>query len=118
MQPWAHRFVTLRRDLYDDVLEGLGIDEETKSPNFQDQGNHLPPRGSELHLEQMIYQAAQKLLQYFKQQIPSSPSTYMSRQARRQAIRDEYARGSTLWQIANKFGISAQRVHQIVTGTP
>lgn len=78
----------------------------------------MPPRGSETHLEQMIYQAAQKLLQNFKQQTPSSPSTYMSRQARKQAIRDEYARGTTLQQIASHFGISAQRVHQIVTGTP
>jgi len=45
---------------------------------------------------------------------PLLPDKVMLKAERNKIIRDQYATGKTLKQLADEFGISLQRVHQIV----
>lgn len=55
-------------------------------------------------------------LLYINSTLPTSPITrhIVAKQDRNQEIRERYASGETLAELAKDYGISEQRVHEIV----
>ena len=81
----------------------------------------MPPRGYDTLANLTLSQAASRLLGWLYDGIPLpevlQPNQTQPKLARNAEIRKRYAVGETLISIGNAYGISKQRVHEIVTGS-
>jgi hypothetical protein len=112
LKPWADRFITLRTALYEDEN---AESEGNKNPECNSRGgqrydpNELSARKS-LQLRRMINSIHQTLrLLYATQQKQFSVAEHNS------AIYQRYQADETLKNLAYAYGISLQRVHQIIS---
>ncbi len=105
LKPWAEQFLTLRAGLYADEL-------------LQVNGNPIAPTGFDITRIPFMNTAIQRVLDllYAGISLPEKPVTdkQLPLTERNQLIRVHYATGETLQAIAQDFGISHQRVHQII----
>lgn len=80
----------------------------------------MPPRGYDNLANLTVSQAASRILDWLYDGIPLpevlQPNQTQPKITRNEAIRKRYAAGETLVSLATEYGISKQRVHQIVTG--
>jgi hypothetical protein len=80
----------------------------------------MPPRGSEDLANLTVSQAASRIVGWLYDGIPLpevlQPNQTQPKLTRNDEIRKRYAAGETLVSLAAAYGISKQRVHQIVTG--
>jgi len=108
LKPWADRFLVLRAALYEDS-------DRNKKASPQEVKRNMPHTGLETLLR--FYRRAAKtvLNNIFIGQSPRilQAKTLLSRNQRIQAL---YAEGELLCDIAQDYGISSQRVWQIVQG--
>ena len=78
------------------------------------------PRGYDTLANLTTSQAASRLLDWLYDGIPLpevlQPNQTQPKRTRNEEIRERYAAGETLIALAKDYGISKQRVHQIITG--
>ncbi len=123
LKPWAERFLILRAQLYDDDPTGvrnqglvrekkirmhrvktcirrcpIGASEARTAPRLEDGRISVPAALSQLYHERL------------------RPDKPLSIQERDTLIRTRYTAGVSQAELARQFGISYQRVHQIVHG--
>jgi hypothetical protein len=116
LKPWADRYLVLRAALYEneDGAETRTVTEENDPLNGQTvlcpHRDSEPQCGSGLD---RIAVATARVLQLLYCS-PTPPETTLTTQERNRRIRELYAAGETLMALAERFGISFQRVHQIV----
>ena len=81
----------------------------------------MPPRGCEALANLTTSQAVSRLIGWLYDGIPLpevlQPNQTQPKLTRNEEIRNRYAAGETLISIGNAYGISKQRVHQIVSGS-
>lgn len=126
LKPWADRFLVLRMALYEDEYPELAEEvreelAENENPlTDESQGNHMPHRGLCVRGFQHLVDAINygMLLMYIGQKYPDFPLTdhTPSKHERNRRIRARYAQGETVVSLAEAFGISQQRVSQILRG--
>jgi len=129
LKPWADRFLILRASLYDgdptlvpdddpgdEEIEG----EEKENAGFQGLHTEMPHRGLEPRGLQHPVAAIQygMLLMYVGRKMPLAPLTdhTPTKLTRNQEIRERYAQGETIVDLAEAFEISEQRVSQVLRG--
>jgi hypothetical protein len=128
LKPWADRFIILRGALYAEEAQGevdgdLDDDDgsvegkkELASPN-QEVKQAVPHRGFEPAACFDIWQATFYVMEeLYDTPFPTGPQTDLvpAKTARNAEIRIRYKRGETMNNLARTFGISEQRVSQIV----
>jgi hypothetical protein len=113
LKPWADRFVTLRAALY----EG-DSNENLPSSEAQGEGKPVTPTGVGAPPVPSLKSAVEWLLERLYEGLPllEKPVTdkHISRHERNRLICQRYAASETLESIAQDFGISVQRVHQLI----
>ena len=81
----------------------------------------MPPRGLEDLANLSLSQAASRILDWLYDGIPLpqvlQPNQTQPKLVRNDDIRKRFGAGETLVALAAEYGISKQRVHQIVTGS-
>jgi DNA invertase Pin-like site-specific DNA recombinase len=116
IQPWAHRFLQLRADLYED--DGTEI---KNSAAFKDLRNEMPLQGLQIitrtQLEQMLVftQFVARRL-YNTYVLPNAPVSHRTPEqiGRNTLIRERFRAGEDTYTLAEEYGISLQRVYQIL----
>jgi hypothetical protein len=123
LKPWADRFIVLRGTLYANEKEASNEEAsedsaEDSAPQGQKQAvPHRDLRGRAFqHLVDGI--AYGMVLFYIGQSVPTFPLTdhTPTKQERNDEIRSRYAAGETIITLAEAFGLSQQRVCQIIRG--
>jgi len=128
LKPWADRFLILRAQLYDDDPTGVGGEEsgvgEGKENPYapgQDLHTEMPHRGLRTTSFPKVLFAVNFVtaIAYQGRILPSHPVTdgTTAKHMRNEEIRHRHRRGESLASLAEVFGISEQRVSQIVRGT-
>jgi hypothetical protein len=118
LKPWADRWLVPRAALYDET----GTEQKPKSPQKDNQGLYtdVPHRGLYGSTFPELDAAVQTVLQilYKDQPPPTRPlSNRVSlMQKRNDEIRSRFKAGETIAELSAAYGISKQRVHQIVKG--
>jgi hypothetical protein len=81
----------------------------------------MPPRGYESLASLTLSQAASVILSWLYEGIPLpkvlQPNWTQPMTSRNEEIRNRYAAGETLVALAAEYGISKQRIHQIISGS-
>ena len=126
LKPWADEFITLRMELYyqefGDVTEGTeGYDRALEKEDCNELlggCNPLPHRGYEPPACFDIWLAAFHIIEMlYDSPFPTEPQNDLPTKAERNAeIRTRYQQGETISQLADAFGVSQQRVWQILRG--
>lgn len=133
LKPWADRFIILRGSLYDDDL----LSALQKGPDDDDDGGsegkkELAPASQEVKqavphrglldisvFQQLRYAAGRMTIElYIGIVLPPHPVSKITppKHKRNAEIRARYRDGESLTTLADTFGISPQRVFQIVRG--
>lgn len=126
LKPWIERFLVVRMEMYRDDYPELAeeieaeLAENETPPADEGQGNHMPHRGLEIPsfpklLFAMVFATA---ISYYGQVLPQAPisNSTPAKCARNAEIRARYKQGESGTTLAEVFGISEQRVWQIVQG--
>jgi len=131
LKSWADRFIILRGALYEeDKRDDLGDDSDDDgspsegkkelAPPSQEVKQAVPHRGLEIPsfpklLFAMVFATA---ISYYGQVLPQTPisNSTPAKCARNAEIRARYKRGESRATLAEVFGITEQRIHQIIRG--
>jgi len=126
LKPWADRFLVLRMELYREEYPDLAAEVEAalgekESPlTDESQGNDMPHRGLRAGALQHLVDAMGygMVLMYIGQKLSMVPLTdhTPTKCQRNEEIRARHLQGESLSSLADVFGLSAQRVLQIVQG--
>jgi hypothetical protein len=110
LKEWAERFITLEGVLYED--------DGNKKPLEDAQGEYtdMPPTGLGGSSVPDLAVAVQLVLDLLYQTPPSTTPVkhVITQPARNTEIRNRYASGETLEDLAIEFDLSPQRIHQII----
>ncbi len=110
LKPWADRFLVLRAALYE---EGSAI--ETQNASTYEQKRNVPHTGVQTPLRLHLVMAACQLLETIFPGVPrrrTCPNP--AKVTRNEFIRQRYAAGELMSDLSKEFGISSQRISQIV----
>lgn len=127
LKPWADRYLVLRMELYRDEYPDLAVEVEAalgekESPlTDESQGNDMPHRGlrNTSVFEHLRYAARRMIVElYLGLLLPQQPISHITpaQCERNEEIRHRHGRGESWASLAEVFGISEQRVSQIVRG--
>ncbi|MFP4324223.1 MAG: helix-turn-helix domain-containing protein [Anaerolineales bacterium] len=136
LKPWADRFLTVRGALYgienkhNDDDSGDGGQTMPEDTHIKEDDDHAadvkglctdtaqtPVWGTSVHSLETATQTVLRLL-YSGQPTPQNPQSNKTprKVKRNDEIRERYAQGETIPELAKAFGLSNARVHQILHG--
>lgn len=121
LKPWADRFIMLRADLYEDET-GEKEKPEDESSGSLTEGTQVPHSGLGFPSVPSLEEAVQRILSlvYAHTPLPSQPISGREppKTERNLEVARLYSLGVSVPELAKHFGISVQRVYQILKSTP